>query len=645
MVNYKKIISVVFMSERIDWLVFTEKPDQARNFVKALNLDGDSSDMLTGTVKVVAARGRLYDFDVPDVQNKARYGRINEKNDNKVVSAFSVSNDVSYKSDKERLDNMPVLLNSRSDGSIKYRAVDGKAGQLGDELAKDLKNAEHIIVATDWDIEGELVFNDIVTIHNLTDKLNWEKVFRIHITSMDVSDLQDALSQKVAYNTASADNIPYVQTLLSQGYARSIADYEFGYTFSFYNEVLKRELGLQLEGGLGRLKLATLNAILDQENKVSQQDTRPRYGINMVLPDTSVLSMTDVCFSEMDAETLISQKSHQVYLDIKKGVRKSLPPELFTRTSYIIHMDNLFHGLDWGRPLQGAYETYKCVSYPRTASQYINRRQFEKLRDLVLSSNVQERLAQRVAERGYDNLSFEKLSPRRKYVDDDTTIANSAHHAIIPTHLVSQLEYDGMLAHGDKRAMQAYDEVFYRAMAIFAENGIDQGELLTVTDGNDNILAKDLRQKSTELGWRKLIDGETYDDAFYDGLIGNITVSYEVVKYQPDLLEEYTHPALLSYLNQHDIGTESTREPVIADLKHSNMIYLDGEHYHVNVDLKKILQVVRQEGWSNLRFLKNWDTELSSVKTMYDAMLFIQTRRDELTELNKKVKKWYSSKE
>ena len=59
------------MAKTIDWVVFTEKADQARHFEKLLQ----EHHILDGDIQVVHARGRLWDFAKPDVQNKPRYGR------------------------------------------------------------------------------------------------------------------------------------------------------------------------------------------------------------------------------------------------------------------------------------------------------------------------------------------------------------------------------------------------------------------------------------------------------------------------------------------------------------------------------------------------------------------------------------------
>lgn len=630
------------MTKTIDWLVVTEKADQARRFKKALQLDNQKSILLDGVVEIVHARGRLYDFAVPDEQNESRYGRKKDKI--KSSNVFSVSNDVEYRSDKDRLDNMPTLLNSRPDGKIIYEPIDANAGQIADEIASKMLSSKHIIIATDWDVEGELIFNDIVTVHNLASKLDWNNVYRIHINGLDDMSISDALKNLEVYGSPTGVNIPDIQRMVSQGYARSIVDYEFGYTFSFYNEMLKRQLDLQFVGGLGRLKLSVLNAVLDQENKYETKDIRKKYGLKINLPNEFEVEIPTVYYSRQDAEIEAAHLPKKVDIEVRTGHKNIMAPELFTRTSYIITMDHDHDSVDWGRPLQSAYETYASVSYPRTGSSYVNMRLFAKLRDLVESQNVQELLAHRVLERGYDALAFDKLKPRHKYVDDELA-SEAAHQPIVPTRVLDALDFDRMDAHGDFRAKEAYLEVLYHTMAMFAENGVDEGQLIKIYDDHDDVIVSKVFQKVRELGWRKLINGDTPSDVFYEGSSEDgVEVTYDVIDLPPVNIQLFDHASLLKYLNENNIGTESTREPVISELIHINMINKDENgSYRINESIAKILQVIRVENWVDISKLQHWDSELSLIKDMRDAMKFIQQRRNELIELNEKVKSWYMS--
>lgn len=627
-------------TKKIDWLIVTEKPDQARRFEEALSLDNAATPYLEGVVEIVHARGRLYDFAKPEVQNIARYGRELEK----PKSTFSISNDKSYKSDRERLANMPVLLNTRPDGSMKYAYNDNDAAHLGDEIVRAMLNAKHIVVATDWDIEGELVFNDLVTVHQLAKSLNWDEVYRVHIVSLDKDSLLEALSQKQAYGTPTGSNIPDIERMVSQGYARSIADYEFGYTFSFYNEMLKRQLDLQFEGGLGRLKLSVLNAILEQENNVLKQDLRQKYVIKLQLPGGVALTLNNSYFTEQDAQAEIGHLPKTVTVTAQSDDRKMLAPELYTRTSYIIDMDRHHDALNWGTNLQSAYETYSAVSYPRTASSLIGLREFNRLRDLVTAESVLELLTQRVLARGYEGLAFNKLKPRHKYVAQ-TMPKGMAHHAIIPTRWLSPVDVDLMETHGDKRTYEVYLQVLYHTMAMFAENGIDEGQLLIVTDDEHSEIGRRVLINTKELGWRKLIDGPVFDETFYDGPTGSgVPVTYVIEPEEKEPLQAFDHAGLLSFMNAHNMGTESTREPVINDLKYMRMIELDDDRrYHINDSVAEVLKVIRLDDWVDFPSLNHWDKALDNIHNMHDAMGFIQTQRNDLERINEKVVRWYDS--
>ena len=628
------------MTKKIDWLIITEKADQARQFEKGLSLVNGKTPYLDGTVAIVHARGRLLDFSIPDVQNKKRYGR--DVIDNKPKSVFTVSNDKHYRSDVDRLANMPVYLNTRADGKMLLEFNDANAAQLGDDIVTRMHDSLHIIVATDWDVEGELLFYDLVSYYELRDKLDWSSIYRLHYQSLDAQDIRSSLKEMQSYGDPDGSNIPEVGQMIAQGYARSIADYEVGYTFSFYNEVLKRQLGLQFEGGLGRLKLAVMHAIQEREVLVKTQDLRNKYGIQLILPDDSRILLPDEFTSIEEANVRIGSYAKNVSIRVQTGEKRTLAPKLYTRTNYTIDMDKLHGGSDWGRPLQLLYETHGLVSYPRTASSYLNMRQFERLRDLVMRDDVQSLLQQRVQERGYDKVMFDKLKPRHKYVNLAAAKA-AAHHAIVPVDLPDEaLAYQ--LIHDSGRASKAYDSILYRSAAIFAENGIDNGQLVTVYDTNGQFIAEQLNQRTVTLGWRKLIDGPVFNDVFYTGGVGEQTVSYEVVLLPnaPKLL--FTYPTLLAYLNEHDIGTESTREPVLADLKFLKMISVDkAGFYTLSKPIGDILRIVDQEGWLRSLGLLDWDSRIQRIETMSDAMKFLQVVRERLAEVNLSFKRWYDN--
>ena len=647
-VVYLKVIrllkgSHLLMAKTIDWVVFTEKADQARHFEKLLQ----EHHVLDGDIQVVHARGRLWDFAKPDVQNKPRYGREIKKANN---SPFSVSNDKTYLSDAQRLQRMPVLLNTRRDGNMIQETVDSDADYLNVEITKALRKAKHVIVATDWDIEGELLFHDVVTNNSLENELDWDQVYRIKLLSLADDDLLDALANKQAYGSVLGENIPAIEQFIAQGFARSIVDYEFGYTFSFYNEVLKRQLGLQFKGGVGRLKLAILDMILNQENNVQSQDLRSSYQITAQLATNPVVNvkLKEGLFKDrLTAENMIGKLPKTVTVRSYHGYQKQLPPQLFTRTELIIHMDELDDHLQWDEPLQTSYEIYRSVSYPRTNYPYVNLTQFNQLLNLLDTDNVQTLLQNRLKSRGYEHINFDKRLPRRKFVaDKDTEKEDAAHHAIIPVAGLSEDQLNVMRRSQQKRVAEVYLEILYRTMAMFMADAVDEGQLIKLYNGHD-CLGEVLLQRSKALGWRTLIDGETHDDEFVssDALHKQMSVSYDILEEVPTKLQLFTHAELLKALEQANIGTESTREPMIHMLVVNRFLTInDDDRYEVTDVIKKILHVFRTEHWYDRKWFEDWNEELNQIKHMADGLKFIQAKRQTLQEINKQVIKWYDSK-
>lgn len=629
------------MTKEYNWVILVEKPDQKRHFEKALSLKNNHTPYLSGKVEIVSARGRLYDFEKPEVQNEQKYGRELKK---KIQSMFSVSNDKQYRSDKDRLDNMPVSLAGQE---IKYTSVDNSTMKIGDTIANAFNNSENIIIATDWDIEGELIFNDILEVYHLKDKLNWENVFRIHLTALDDESIIQSFENKKQYLDEHGSNIPEIRKMLAQGFARSIIDYEFGYTFSFYNEVIKRQLDIQQQGGLGRLKLSVLTAILDREAEVLSQDTRQKYQIQCVLEDNTCLTLDDEFYSERSAEKRIDELPTALNLSVNTSKNVQLPPKLFNRTSYIIEMASEFPNFDWGRPLQKAYETYYCVSYPRTSSTYISLKQFGVLKQLLTNTTVRELLLKRLKETGFDdNLDdlFVKMKPRYKFVTTNIKDIQS-HHAIIPltSTNINDMLISQMFSHSDKRVYDAYLEILYRSISIFLPNSVDEGQLITLKDSRGDIVAQKLLRQTVEMGWRYLQKGVVYHDTFTKLKDNEINVRYAVVQLEKTMLQNYTYPELLAYLSENSIGTESTREPVIADLKRMHVIdEIDGT-FVVNTTVKQILDVIRSEHWLSSIEFRDWDNEIMNIDDMSNALKFISKQRRLLKDLNKEVIKWYVS--
>lgn len=625
------------MEKTIDWFVLCEKPDQAKKIEKALGVINQRSSLLTGLISIKAARGRLFNFAKPEKQNEVRYGREGKKKP--AVNGFSVANDKSYRSDFDRLKDMPVVLNSRQDGRILYEYNDNEAKGRGEALKKGLLQAKNIIIATDWDVAGELVFNDLVIYYELDNQLDWEKVYRVKLQGLDERSIQEAFADKVCYKDSVGSGLAEMQKMIAQGYARSIVDYEFGYTFSYYDEVVARQLNLQHQGGLGRLKLSILNAILDRQSAIEGQDLRDYYAILMHMGDLSV-ELDDIFYAKETAEGRIGQLPGMVSVELENAKRSVPAPLLFDRTSFIVEMDAK-EPINWGRQLQYVYETKSSVSYPRTSSHKIHKRQFKRLLAILEDEAVQRLIKKRLKDRGYDDIAFTKKKMRPNYVarPEETLV----HHAIIPTKALGSLEEKSLTSNGHKKAWQAYEEILMRTMAMFAENGVDRGQLIRLYDEEGSLFKEFLRQKTEKLGWRKLIDGPIYHDKLQD-YSGEVMADYELVKRSVEPLKPYTHATLLSYLNQNRIGTDATREPIMNELVKIKMLSVNEKgEYSINPVVGQILRVIRTKGWLDNEKLKQWDAGLDELETMSEAVSFIEERREKLEEINKKVLAWYTT--
>lgn len=148
----------------IDWLIIAEKENQAQDIAKALfdkkkptgittksglGCFGGSS-ILDGNVIITRAQGHLYKLAYPEKQDK-RYTRTLPAQ--KDEFGFEIGG--GWKSDAEMLKVYPIELNLQK---LKYETAGPHQKRLALNLKKLFTRAKNIIIATDGDPEGEMIF-------------------------------------------------------------------------------------------------------------------------------------------------------------------------------------------------------------------------------------------------------------------------------------------------------------------------------------------------------------------------------------------------------------------------------------------------------------------------------------------------------
>lgn len=615
----------------IDWLIFAEKKDQATKFANGLfdkgNPSGlftnggfggkDISSVLDGEVRIVHFRGHIYEMKYPQYQDK-KYELTLPKSTNR----FGIEIGGGYKSVEEMMDVYPIELNLNK---IKMQLKETKLKSMDQNMLKLYKNAKNIIVGTDFDNEGEMIFRNWHDQHIKTP--NWSNLYRVKINVLTPDAVKKAFSSLIAYDT----NSKALTSMEAQGFARSISDYEYGLSFSYYGrELTSKRQGVR-KGQFGRLKNSVLGIVYIQEKKHDDFVPSSKYRIDMVLPSGDVLTGDDslIFDTEQQAKDAIQQQNlpTNVTIDYKENQKEILPPKLFSRNELVIHLTKQYNNSEWNNELQSLYEKHTLMSYPRTDVQFISKETFNGLSQLVQTASVQKllnnRIQKNVSKTGLTNdvVIDANAIPNKKHVDD-SKLDGESHYALIPTEQ-EPTQFNQLT----EREQQVYIEDLAYTMSLFANPSV-VAERQYVS--GEHFKAK---QTKTLIHGFKLLTGQAKKDKDTFPDKGQYDVTYKVSEVKAKQPPLFTTASLLKMMKSKDWGTSATRESTVNTMKskkNKGAPFIESkEGLRVKDDLKPIVQELLNEKLIEFEMTSNWQKTLNGLITHQDALGFInETRKD-----------------
>ncbi len=452
---------------------------------------------------------------------------------------------------------------------FKYKPINDKGVKKQVNILKELvKKADVVINACDADREGELIFAEI------KNDLKIDKpIKRLWLSSHTPKDIEKGMKNLKEH----------MKHLEQAGYCRQWIDWILGINLTVVY-TLKTGDGQVLK--VGRVILPTLKLIFDREVEIANFKPKTFYKLKSQFNfnDESYIGTyldnenNDKFFSKdklIKIQEIIKDKKGKV---IKKDSSKSQsgPPKLFSLTDLQGHITSKFKGFTSDKVLkvmQSLYEK-KYVTYPRTASKYLDDSQVDDAREsLDAVMNIPE------LNISADDIKFHtnKSVFNSKKVD--------SHPAIIPTYIVPTMNE----LSGDEKIV--YMEVVKRFIAQFMEKAeYEKLEIITDVEGHKFIT----KGKSLiNPGWKSLYidqeeEPEDKDQEEDDKItVKDLNVGDEVIISDLELKEgttrppsHYTEKTLLSAMencgrnveNEEDvlkgftIGTPATRADTIKKL-------------------------------------------------------------------------------
>ena len=394
-------------------------------------------------------------------------------------------------------------------------------------IAKLCKNASELIVATDYDIEGEVIGLNIVRYI-----CNQEDAERMKFSTLTANEIQEA------YDNRSA-TLDWDQGIA--GETRHYLDWIYGINLSRALMNAITTTGKFRLMSIGRVQGPALNVIVKKENEIGKFIPEKYWQVFLdVNDDKNVVRVQHVkdISDEKDLSKFDGFTGREGEAKTEKTQKNISPPAPFDLTSLQTEVYK-WHKITPSKTLQSAQRLYLAgiISYPRTSSQKIPK---EIGYDKILKRLKKE-------------FSFAKFASRKTPIEGKKS--DPAHPSIYPTGEFHELD-------GDDEKI--YNLIVKRFISCFCDDSVlDNKKINVVVDGlkfNTKGVA------IVEKGWMNVYPSNVEEVEIPD-MEGKISVD------KCDIEEKLTQPpkryspaSIISTLEKKNLGTKATRSSILETL-------------------------------------------------------------------------------
>jgi len=427
-----------------------------------------------------------------------------------------------------------------------------------DVLKKLGKDIDNFIVATDYDIEGEVIGLNIIRF--LYDKKDACRMKFSTLTKDELIESYKNVSKTLDWGQAKA------------GETRHIMDWIWGINTSRALTAAMKKAGNFKLMSTGRVQGPTLNLIVKKEKEILAFKPVPFWNVNLASDKFIAQHEKGNIFEKKEADIILDNtKNKKAFVKhIKKTEFIQSPPNPFDLTSLQLEAYRTL-GISPKETLSLAQDLYTngFISYPRTSSQKLpSALNFKKIIEKLKSNNEYKEICSEL-------LNKKELKPNEGKKSDP------AHPAIHPTG-----EFSGKL---DGKQFRLYDLIARRFLSTFGENAKKQTNNIEIDVNNElfsvsgtitlvkgwlDYYGRFARTKDVELP--KYKEGEE---------IKIKEIKIENKETQPP--KRYSPASLIKELDKKVLGTKSTRAAIIDALYKRN--YIQGNSIQAtNLGIKTI---------------------------------------------------------
>ncbi len=438
-------------------------------------------------------------------------------------------------------------------------------------LKKLTKSAKEIIIATDFDVEGEVIGWNILRF--ICKETNAKRMKYSTLTAPELEKSYEHPLPEIAWGNAYA------------GEARHIVDWLYGINLSRALMSAIKKVGSFRLLSIGRVQGPALKIIVDREREIKSFKSEPYWQV-FALSNNVLFKHPKDIFNKPELDK---------FKDIKEAIaetkkfEESIPPGVPFDLTTLQKEAYRVYKLSPSQTLVIAQKLYLdgLISYPRTSSQKIP----QEIKPKKILKKLEKQFPEaKGAARPYP-IEGKKSDP--------------AHPSIYPT--------------GDFAKLAGAEEKLYsliakRFIAAFSNNAKTANKKVTLT-AKDNIIFTASGLSIIEKGWTSFypVKIEEINLPDFNGKVKIDEIKIEEKETQPP--NRYTPTGLVSILEKKNLGTKATRSMIVDTLFERG--YLNGKSIKATPLGLKLIETL--EKYSSIiideNLTRNLEEEMDSIES------------------------------
>jgi len=423
--------------------------------------------------------------------------------------------------------------------------------QIIKALQKLAKEANEVVIATDFDREGELIGADAV---HLIEEVNLK---------VDVKRARFSAITKQEIDRAFGNPEDLYTNLAQAGEARQDIDLIWGATLTRFLSLASKRLGHQFLS-VGRVQSPTLALVVQREKEREAFVVEPYWQIKATYDHEGsrfiASHKTEKFWDKAEAEKVIENVNGVrtgTVTSVTKSQRESAPPSPFNTTAFLSAATNV--GISTSNAMRIAETLYMrgLISYPRVDNTvYPDSLDLRELLEMLMASPQLGALATEL-------LKQKELKPTRgkKFATD--------HPPIHPTGVPKKDELDA-------QEWKIYELVVRRFYATLAPIATSESMRIDIDTNGEPFFARGSRVVNE--GWLKYYPYSRKKDeelpaAQQGDSVTLINIDREDKETQPPA--RYSQGKLIQKMEELGLGTKATRHEIIKNLYDRGYVHSD----------------------------------------------------------------------